>query len=969
MFESIKNVAKRIITSRLFVLALLMILLFGVLLQRVFTLQIVNGKEYADKYTLMLEKERTTNGTRGIIYDRNGIPLAYNELSYTVTLEDSGHYSNDKSKNAKLNAEIYEILTILEGNGDELYNSFALQMAADGTLSFNVEGTNLKRFLADVYGYSKIEDMSKNTNKLGYSEAEATPQQVFEYLRSDNKFGIRLEGVDTPTKDDEKYGQLFFSMEDAYKILTVRYSLGQNAYQKYIQTTVATDICQESVAAIKENSDHLEGVEISEDTIRRYADSVYFSHLIGYTGKISQEEYDELVKENEDYTLTDIVGKSGIEKEMETVLQGSKGHELFYKDNMGRIVEMRDYIEAESGNDVYLSIDHDLQIAVYKLLEQEIAGIVYSQIENIKEYDGGSASSDILIPIDDVYYALFNNNIIDYEAFSLPGASPVEQAIYQQFEQKLADVTSQIMAQMNAAAPISYGDLEEEQQFYMSYIRSMLSENQVLVDASIDTEDEVYKDWKNDRTSLAEYLRHAISEEWIDITQFETDSKYSDSLEIYDALLNYIQEELQTDRNFHKRLYKYMIREELISGSQICQVLFDQEILARDDETYQGLANGTVDDYTFMREKIKNLEITPAQLALDPCTGSCVIIDSRSGDLLACVSYPGYDTNRLANNMDNDYFNSLRVDLTSPMYSNATQQRTAPGSTFKPVVAVAALTEGIIDTTTLIEDKGKFELVQDGPTCWIYPTGSTHGQINVSEAIRDSCNYFFYTLGYNMSLVGDTYQESKGLETLTKYAKLFGLGDNTGIEVPENEPKISDEFPITTAIGQANNDYTTSELARYVTAIANRGTVYRLTLLDKVTDSSGKVIQDYGPKVDHTMDTIAPSTWDAIHEGMRMVVENSSTLRGLSEQLPAAGKTGTAQQVANRPNHALFIGYAPYDQPEIALATRIAYGYTSANAARVSRSVFEYYFHLKDESELLTGQAQEVGQNANSFTD
>ena len=117
------------------------------------------------------------------------------------------------------------------------------------------------------------------------------------------------------------------------------------------------------------------------------------------------------------------------------------------------------------------------------------------------------------------------------------------------------------------------------------------------------------------------------------------------------------------------------------------------------------------------------------------------------------------------------------------------------------------------------------------------------------------------------------------------------------------------------------------------------------------------------------MDTIAPSTWDAIHEGMRMVVENSSTLRGLSEQLPAAGKTGTAQQVANRPNHALFIGYAPYDQPEIALATRIAYGYTSANAARVSRSVFEYYFHLKDESELLTGQAQEVGQNANSFTD
>lgn len=968
MFEEVKNIVKKIITSRLFVLALIMVLLFGVLLQRIFTLQIVNGNEYADKYTLMLEKERTTNGTRGTIYDRNGIPLAYNELSYVVTLEDSGYYINEKSRNASLNAEIYEIIQILERNGDSLYNNFNLMLNQAGQLEFAVTGNTQKRFLADVYGYKTIDELAKNDNDLGYSEGEATPQQVFDFLRDDGKFGIRLEGVDTPTKEDEQYGQIFFSLEDAYKVMTVRYALSQTAYQKYIQITIATDISKESVAAIKENSDHLEGVEISEDTIRRYTDSVYFSHLVGYTGKISQEEYDELVEVNEEYALTDIVGKSGIEKEMETTLQGTKGHELFYKDNVGRIVQMRDYIEASSGDDVYLSIDHDLQIAVYKLLEQEIAGIVYSNIRPVKEADENSTSDNIIIPIDDVYFALFDNNVIHFEAFGLPEASGVEQEIYRQFEAKQSAVIGQVMSQLNAGSPTSYGELDKEQQVYMSYILNLLMENKVLVKSSIDTEDEVYKKWKADEISLAEYLHHAISKEWIDITQFETDSKYSDTLEIYNALLQYIQTVLQSDRNFHKKIYKYMIHDELLTGSQICRVLFEQGILAPNEEEYQALANGSKNAYDFMLEKIKNLEITPAQLALDPCSGSCVIINSQTGEVLACVSYPGYDTNRLANNMDNAYFRQLQVDLTSPMYNRATQEQTAPGSTFKPVVAAAALTEGIIDTNTLIEDKGKFELVEDGPKCWAWPY-RTHGQINVSEAIRDSCNYFFYTLGYNMSLEGETYQESKGINTLSKYAEMFGLGEKTGIETPENAPKISNEFPITTAIGQANHNYTTAGLARYTTAIANSGTVYQLTLLDKVTDSAGNVIEDHGPKVDHKMDVIARSTWDAIHSGMRMMVEESSVFKGFSEQVAVAGKTGTAQLVTNRPNHALFIGYAPYDRPEIAIATRIAYGYTSTNAVQVSRSILEYYFHLTPEEELLTGQAREISNNANVVTD
>ena len=126
---------------------------------------------------------------------------------------------------------------------------------------------------------------------------------------------------------------------------------------------------------------------------------------------------------------------------------------------------------------------------------------------------------------------------------------------------------------------------------------------------------------------------------------------------------------------------------------------------------------------------------------------------------------------------------------------------------------------------------------------------------------------------------------------------------------------------------------------------------------------------DYKPQVTSSMEEISPATWDAIHLGMRMMVEDNKTFEGFSESIAVAGKTGTAQQIVTRPNHALFIGYAPYEDPEIAIATRIAYGYTSANAALVSRNILEYYFHLVDESELINGKAKDVGSSANTFTD
>jgi len=950
LFDTIKDFFVSFFKSRLFVLTAVMLLLYGVLIQQVFVLQIVNGEEYLNNYRLKIEKKRELKSTRGNIYDRNGNLLAYNELAYTVTIEDNGNYGDTEEKNASLNKELEQIFLELDANGDAIDNNFEITRKDNGSYEFNVDGKAKQRFLADVYGHSSVDDLDFN-NKLGYNEGEATADQVMEYLQSSRKFGI-----------SEKY-----EGDMAYRITVIRYAMSKNSYQKYISTTIATDVSDETVAYVSENADVLQGVNVADDTIRRYVDSEYFAHIIGYTGKISQTEYDELSKENDSYSLTDVIGKSGIEKYLDEELQGVKGSETVYVDNMGKVIETTERTEPKAGGNVYLSIDAELSKAVYKLLEQEIAGIVYDKIKNVKNYDASAENkaSDIIIPIDDVYFALINNNVIDTGHFSASSASAAEKSLYASFQTKQKQVLDNIQTELTTA-PTAFGMLDDEVEDYISYIVNLLKDKEILVEERINKEDEVYISWAEGNISLEEYLNHAISQNWIDITKFSVEEKYSDSGEIYNALLNYIQEELEDDRDFAKIIYKYMIQQEMIEGTQLCIILYDQGILEYDPAQVSSLTSGDTTAYNFIREKIKNLEITPAQLALDPCSGSCVITDVNTGEILALVSYPGFDNNRLANNVDAEYFARLNNDLSNPQYNYATQERLAPGSTFKMISATAGLSEGVIDTTTEIRDEGRFtRLEEKGPTCWAYP--SNHGTINVSEAIRDSCNYYFYEVGYRLSLNGAVYNEKKGVAALQKYAQMFGLNDNTGIEIPESSPLVADEYPITASIGQSNNSYTTSQIARYVTAVANRGTVYNETLLKELQDSEGNVIKSYAPEVKNTVDVLNGSQWNAIHSGMRMVIENQDCFKGFP--INVAGKTGTAQQVTNRANHALFVGFAPYENPRISIATRIAYGYTSHNAADISRDILSYYFKVDKEEDLITGQAKDVSGSSNTFTD
>ena len=195
-----------------------------------------------------------------------------------------------------------------------------------------------------------------------------------------------------------------------------------------------------------------------------------------------------------------------------------------------------------------------------------------------------------------------------------------------------------------------------------------------------------------------------------------------------------------------------MIRSGEVTGRQICMMLYEQGILDYDETQYQNLNRGAVSAYEFVRSAIENLQITPGQLGLEPCTGSVAVTDTNTGQLLACVSYPGYDNNRLANTMDSAYYSKLLHDKSSPLYNNATQERTAPGSTYKPLVAVAGLTEGVIDSQSTVTCTGVYDKTYLSPKCWIYP--KSHGTLNVVGGIQHSCNVFFFEVGYRLGLTG-----------------------------------------------------------------------------------------------------------------------------------------------------------------------------------------------------------------------
>ena len=326
------------------------------------------------------------------------------------------------------------------------------------------------------------------------------------YLSRNSGRGYRFsvgERMDPDDKKSEFIEGKGYTHREWLQIVSIRYAMSLTSYRKYIGTTIATDVSKETVALIMENSDILPGVTIQEDTIRKYVDSKYFAHLLGYTGRISPEQIDILNQRMIDegasvgtYTSDDVVGQLGIEYYLETILQGSKGYEKVMVDNTGKVLSILEHKDAIRGQDVYLSIDKDLTIELYDITERKLAYILVQKIQNAK-YAVKTTDSVKSIPIADVYYAVFRNNVLDVSHFSADDALDMERMVYGKYLDYKANVYSTIeMSIRTTRTP--YYKLSDEYKVYQYYILKLLMNNGIIMTSEIDSEDSYFKAWDSE---------------------------------------------------------------------------------------------------------------------------------------------------------------------------------------------------------------------------------------------------------------------------------------------------------------------------------------------------------------------------------------------------------------------------------------------------------------------------------------
>ncbi len=948
LLEIGKDFIRKLLASRLFILGVFFMGLFGILVVRLFKLQIISGETFQEDYMALTEKTVKLASTRGNIYDRNGNVLAYNELSYNVTIQDNGDYTRSNDRNRML----LKLVQILYRHGEEVEGEFSIGIDSSGEMVFTTTSESARRrFIADFYG---LQSTSKLDDESGKYPSDITAREIFERR-------FTYYGLDALVDDDKNPIEITDS--EALGIINIRYTMSFTAYRKYESTTVAANVSKETMTDVLENSADLKGVNIDKSTLRVYNDSIYFAPIIGYIGKVWEDELQGLREINPDYDLTDLVGKIGIEASMEAELQGEKGSQTMYVDSQGRIIEIVDQTSPKAGDDIYLTIDRDLQIGVYHLLEQQLAGIITDKLVNrdLTEADYKKASN-IPIPVKDAYYQLINNNVLDVKAFSAAEASQVEKNIYAKYSNARTNVVSQIRSELMNENARDLIELPEDMFAYMQYIYSFLVSDGIIQTSKIDQSSEAYVNWKADTISLRDYLYAGIADSWIDTTKLSIESKYSDADQIFEIIIEYVMDDLQNDSAFAKKIYRYLINDQVVTGKELCLALYAQNVLAYDESEVRMLEmNGDEHAFQFIRRKISEIEITPAQLALDPCSASCVITDVNTGEVRALVTYPSYDNNKFSGSVDAEYYNKLNNDMSLPLYNNATQAQKAPGSTFKPIIAVAALEEGVVGLTEKINCVGQYQEITPYLKCWVYP--GMHGPLDTEHGIMNSCNVFFSEMGHRFSTAEDgSYDPEKGIEVIQKYASMFGLNETSGIEISEKAPQMTTEKPEASSIGQGTNSYSNVQLARYVTAMANRGTVYNLSLLDKRMDTQGNLLEDYTPEVRSQID-ISDTTWNVVQRGMRRVISDGSARRLFSDmEIDIAGKTGTAEEVKNghKINHAFFVSFAPYQNPEIAVTVNIPYGYTSTNAATIAKNVYRYYYGYTDLDYIINNEALNV---------
>lgn len=923
--DTLKERLGELLRNRLFVLLAAAAVIFMILVGRLFFMQIVNGEEADASLTSSVTREVTIPAARGNIYDRYGRPLAVNEAAFSVEIDDSITVDYEDA-----DAEAVSLYKKLIKNGYVVGDD--LPITKDAPYEFTISSDELEEWKTNIgltkkqMNYTAEETLNYLYERFGITDADMTEEekralvslginindknimitnlimtietnggeivdelpisqeQPYYFLLEDedeilswkSSVSMSEEELDYDAEESMQYLIELFGIPENIspsmqrKVAAVRYSLYLQRYKKYQPVTVAREINDEVIAAVEENLDKFPGVSVETESMRVYEDGEIFSNIIGYIRQISDTELQEYSEYG--YTSGDIVGKTGIEKVMELELNGQDGKMLVEVDNMGRKISTLETEAPVSGDDVFLTIDKELQISAYNYLKDALADAIITRLTSELE-------KDVPVTLKQLFTSMIDSN------------------------------------------NISVTEVMKAEDGYQKVLKDII----LAHDPDIDVTD------SEDKTEAKQVLTNAVDNG-------------------------------------------------TISYTTLIYVMIEQGVITADDNYKARIASGELTPFNVIIEKLESGDLEPAETGLEPCTGSVVVSNVNSGEVLALVTYPSYDNNELVNTFNNEYYNKLLEDPTTPLVNRPLMQKKAPGSTLKMITAIAGLETGVIIPDTQIRDKGVFK---DAGTpyanCLIYSlNGSTHGYVDVSHALEVSCNYFFYEVGYQLGNDTENPRSLKGITILDEYYDAFGLNSPTGVEIGESAPSMASPSykeevikwqnpeatssqtawtsgdTIRAAIGQSVNSFSAASMNKYVATLANGGTRYKMHLLDKVKSSDGTVTEEVEETVENVLE-IAPENLEAVYEGMLLVTQGSKgTLRTVFKDFPidVAAKSGTAEENKNLSSHVWFVGFAPYDDPQIAVTVMIPFGdVTGSPAAVVARNVIGEYMGLNYQSD------------------
>ncbi|MCL2702212.1 MAG: penicillin-binding transpeptidase domain-containing protein [Defluviitaleaceae bacterium] len=828
--KEILSKIKSLLTNRLIVLLVILTAMFIILATRLYDLQIVHGHEY-QTVRRQFTNERVISAPRGEIFDRNGQPLAINRTTAMVKMDPNVRVHGNN--HALINENLLSFIRLMDRYGEVIEDELRISESQPREFLFG--------------GSRSREELWKRDMNL---PLDISAQDAYDRLVA--RFRIPVDDM-TP--------------REARLVLSMRQSLLRQQWHRN-PITVVLSVSPAAQAALEERNQEFPGFYIDIDYLREYPEGMYVSHIIGYIRRINSDQ----LERNRvfGYIEDDLFGQEGVESAFELFLRGERGSVTIETDSAGRRIGILDTNPAIAGDNVYLTLDINLQREIYHIIERRLTEIIIGKLTSNPRRE--RARPEDHIPVRDLLVSMIKSNNISIGAIMTAGEE-------------------------NLAWPI----------------RAYVENN-----SDFDIASETYQ------RELRDFVADAV------------------------------------DKG-------------RITENQLLLAMYEQGLVAPTDAELERMKRGNQQTLAFIVRMLNEGYITPAMTNVHPSTASVVVLDVDTGAVLASVSYPSYDNNRLVNNFDNNYWARLMNDPARPMFNRAFQELRAVGSTFKMLTTVAVLENEVVRPNTRIFDE--FTFTSAGlphARC-----NTRHGSVNAEEAIMVSCNYYYYETSFRLgnSRSGNMLE---GIWKLNEYMSYFGLGHPTGVEIfcefdrlferlphgllPISSPEYrlhrgrggwSDGETIRTAIGQSENALTCAVMAKYTATIASGGVRYEMHFLSHVEAYDGSLVSRRTPVIEDIV-PMSESTLNTVRRGMLGVTANSrGTAHRVFRDLPiqVAGKTGTAQE-EGWPNHMSFSAFAPYDDPAIALYVLVPGGYRSSSdnpAAVVARDVIEAYFKLDAE--------------------